>query len=141
MSGTTESEQILPNIEITLKNIQYDKKEKRITINILGFVFIGQYFPKTRLKEVLDDFHASLRKIKVDRDNIYIKDHKSGEKIPEDLKIKQFYSKFKFLEEFKEEEFAKQEFIERLRKEEEIEREKEEIEEVIPPSPEKEEVK
>ncbi|MGQ4875002.1 MAG: hypothetical protein ACP6IY_13125 [Promethearchaeia archaeon] len=141
MSGTTESEQILPNIEIPLKNIQYDKKEKRITINILGFVFIGQYFPRTRLKEVLDDFHASLRKIKVNRDNIYIKDPKSGEKIPEDLKIKQFYSKFKFLEEFKEKEFTKQEFIERLHKEEKIEREKEEIEEVIPLSPEKEEVK
>ena len=33
----------LENLEISLDDMEYDKKEKRISIKILGFTFIGQF--------------------------------------------------------------------------------------------------
>lgn len=76
-------------LEIPLTSVNYDKKEKRISIDVLDFSFIGQYFYSSQLSEILDDLHASLKEVEVDRVNVKVVDPRNNNAIvDQDLKIK-----------------------------------------------------
>ncbi len=55
--------------EIPKERFRYDKSTKILSLDIFDFTFIGYYKKSTRLNEVLDDIHATLRDIQLDRKN------------------------------------------------------------------------
>lgn len=79
------------SLNIPIEKIKYDSKERRISIEILNFTFIGQYFKSTRLSEVLDDFHASLINEPFLRENVRVLDIKTQTYIDQNKKIKELY--------------------------------------------------
>ena len=78
----------ISKLEIPTNKISYDKKTKILSIEILKFMFIGIYKKSARVSKILDDIHASLKEIKINRDEIYFLDLKTNERIPEDAKLR-----------------------------------------------------
>ena len=109
----------LTELVLNTDTIKYDKKEKRITIEILGFTFLGHYLPSEKVSDLLDDVYATLKDISIERERIYVWDVQSETRLAEDMKIKHMPIIEKELADILEREKE-----ERL-KEEEVQREKE----------------
>ncbi|MHA1148920.1 MAG: WD40 repeat domain-containing protein [Promethearchaeota archaeon] len=78
----------MSKLEIPKDKLNYDKKEKRLSIDILDFTFLGQYYTSTILSEILDHFHASLSHLSYERKNIIVIDPITNSPIPENSKVK-----------------------------------------------------
>ncbi|MHA1488658.1 MAG: hypothetical protein ACTSRI_03265 [Promethearchaeota archaeon] len=83
-----ESIQNVSKLEIKNDEIIYDKKSKILSVYILDFIFVGYYKKSTRISKILDDLHASLKDIRLERKNIYILDFKTLKPISELTKLK-----------------------------------------------------
>ncbi len=82
------SVQILSELQIYTDKVQYDKKEKRLTITLTDFTFVGQYKPSALIGTILDDLHASVTVFQVERSNIFLINGITMAHIPEDTKLK-----------------------------------------------------
>ncbi len=70
-----ESTTSVSKLEISINKIFYDKKAKILSIdNILGYTFVGHYKKSTKVKDILDDIHISLRETQIERKDIYFLD-------------------------------------------------------------------
>ncbi|MFX1392044.1 MAG: hypothetical protein ACFFAH_00585 [Promethearchaeota archaeon] len=81
-----ESLSTVSKLEIPIGKVLYDKKSKILSIDIFGFVFVGNYKKSSKISEILDDIYASLKKIKFERSNLYFLD-KNNLKISEKRKL------------------------------------------------------
>jgi len=100
---TLESSQTISKLEIPVNKIFYSKDSKILSVEVLGFTFIGHYKKSTTIGDILDDIFKSLRDIQVERGNIYLLDA-AHLHIPENTKLKNLKIREKvFIEEKKEE--------------------------------------
>ncbi|MFX1477384.1 MAG: hypothetical protein ACFFCI_04560 [Promethearchaeota archaeon] len=83
-----ESLKSILSLEIPTNRMSYDKKTDVLSIQILDFMFVGTYKKSVRISKILDDIHASLREYQVERNEIYIVDFVTSNKIAETLKLK-----------------------------------------------------
>ncbi|MFX1490543.1 MAG: hypothetical protein ACFFBI_15435, partial [Promethearchaeota archaeon] len=83
-----ESLKSLLSLEIPTNRMSYDKKTDVLSIQILDFMFVGTYKKSVRISKILDDIHASLREYQVERNEIYIVDFVTSNKIAETRKLK-----------------------------------------------------
>ncbi|MFX1340318.1 MAG: hypothetical protein ACFFDK_17040, partial [Promethearchaeota archaeon] len=91
--------QTISKLEIPINKIFYNKDSKILSIEVLGFTYIGHYKKSTTIGDILDDIFKSLREIQVERDKIYILDE-AHLHIPENTKLKNLKIKAKvFIEE------------------------------------------
>ena len=97
-----ESSQTIAKIEIPLNKIFYNKDSKVLSIEILGFTFIGYYKKTTTIGDVLDDIYKSLHKIQIERESIFILDA-AHLHVPENTKLKNLKLKEKVIVEEKRE--------------------------------------
>jgi len=109
---TLESSQTISKLEIPVNKIFYSKESKILSVEVLGFTFIGHYKKSSTIGEILDDIFKSLRNIQVERDNIYLLDA-AHLHIPENTKLKNLKIREKV---FIEEKEKKEEKKERKRK-------------------------
>ena len=80
--------QTLQKLEIRADKIVYNKSSKRLSIEILGFTFVGHYTKITTIKTILDEIHKSLKHIQVDRNNLYVLDPINLNPLSESIKLK-----------------------------------------------------
>ncbi|MEE9574045.1 MAG: hypothetical protein V3W20_13405 [Candidatus Neomarinimicrobiota bacterium] len=86
-----ESLETISNLEIPIREIRYDKKSKLLSIDILGFAFVGHYKKSTKISEILDDIYSSLEKVRVERNNLcFMYDYNTP--VPETKKLKDIYN-------------------------------------------------
>ncbi len=78
-------------IEISTKEIYYDKKNKVISIELPDITFIGHYNKSTKLKKLLDDIYSSMKDSGMNRENIRIIDPESHQTLSESLSIKDLF--------------------------------------------------
>jgi hypothetical protein len=97
-----ESSQTISKLEIPVNKIFYNKDSKILSVEILGFTFIGQYKKSTKIREILDDIFKSLPELKIERKNIFLLDA-AHLIIPETTKLKEFKLKVKEVAEEKKE--------------------------------------
>ncbi|MFW9872621.1 MAG: hypothetical protein ACFFG0_05915 [Candidatus Thorarchaeota archaeon] len=83
-----ESLKSILSLEIPTNRMSYDKKTDVLSIQILDFMFVGTYKKSVRISKILDDIHASLREYQVERNEIYIVDFVTSNKIAETRKLK-----------------------------------------------------
>ena len=57
-------------LEIKIDKVLYNKKSKIFSVDIFGFVFVGHYNNSTKIGEILDDIYASLKEIKIEREDL-----------------------------------------------------------------------
>ncbi|MFW9874426.1 MAG: hypothetical protein ACFFG0_15075 [Candidatus Thorarchaeota archaeon] len=76
------------NLEIPTNKIFYDKKTNVFSAEILEFMFVGTYKKSTRIKKILDDIFASLKRIQINRNDLHIIDFVTSTEIPETTKLK-----------------------------------------------------
>ncbi|MFX1445867.1 MAG: hypothetical protein ACFFHV_20820, partial [Promethearchaeota archaeon] len=62
-----ESSQTISKLEIPINKIFYNKDSKILSIEVLGFTYIGHYKKSTTIGDILDDIFKSLREIQVER--------------------------------------------------------------------------
>lgn len=95
-----ESTQTISKIEIPVNKIFYSKDSKILSVEILGFTFVGHYKKSTKIGEVLDDIFKSLPDVQITREDICFLDaiHLV---IPETTKLKDLKLKVKELVEEK----------------------------------------
>ncbi len=94
-----ESSQTVSKIEIPVNKIFYSKDSKVLSVEVLGFTFIGHYKKSSTIGEILDDIFNSLRHIQIERGSIFIIDA-AHLHIPETTKLKNLKIKEKiFIEE------------------------------------------
>ncbi|HEY0089272.1 MAG TPA: hypothetical protein VGB37_10535, partial [Candidatus Lokiarchaeia archaeon] len=82
------SVQTLQKLEIRADKIVYNKSSKRLSVEILGFTFVGHYTKTTTIKTILDEIHESLKQIQIDRNNLYVLDPISLNPLSESIKLK-----------------------------------------------------
>jgi hypothetical protein len=111
------SVQVLSELQIYTDKVQYNKKEKRLTIMLTDFTFVGQYKPSSLIGTILDDLHAALTIFQVERSNIFLIDGKTMARIPEDAKLKEVIVE-------KKEEEEKEEKVEKDEKKKHVKEEK-----------------
>jgi len=97
-----ESSQTISKLEIPINKIFYNKDSKILSIEVLGFTFIGHYKKSITIGEILDDIFKSLRDIQLERGNIYILDE-AHLHVPENTKLKNLKIRAKVFIEEKEE--------------------------------------
>lgn len=119
----------LSELVLNTDDIKYDYKEKRITVEILGFTFLAHYQPSEKISNFLDDIYATLKEVKMNRQNIYIRDHRTQQRLSEDIKIKNLrvlsketYENLKKEEEGSDKEYLKQGIEEQEKLEEFLEK-------------------
>jgi hypothetical protein len=83
-----ESLKIISSLEIPTNKIFYNKKTEVFSAEILDFMFVGTYKKSTRISKILDDIFASLKEIKVERNDLRIIDFVTNTEIPETTKLK-----------------------------------------------------
>jgi len=112
---TLESSQTISKLEIPVNKIFYSKDSKILSVEVLGFTFIGHYKKSTTIGDILDDIFKSLRDIQVERANIYLLDA-AHLHIPENTKLKNLKIREKvFIEEKKEEKEKKKKKVSKVR--------------------------
>jgi len=89
-----ESTQTISKIEIPVNKIFYSKDSKILSVEILGFTFVGHYKKSTKIGEVLDDIFKSLPDVKITREDICFLDA-AHLVIPETTKLKDLKLKLK----------------------------------------------
>jgi hypothetical protein len=78
----------ISKLEILTNKIFYDKKSNVLSIEILNYMFVGNYKKSTRLNKILDDIYASLREMGITRENIRFIDFITNSIFPETTKLK-----------------------------------------------------
>ena len=78
----------ISKLEIPTNKIFYDKKSNVLSIEILNYMFVGNYKKSTRLSKILDDIYASLREMGITRENIRFIDFITNSIFPETTKLK-----------------------------------------------------
>jgi len=76
----------ISRLEIPIDKVLYDKKSKILSVDIFGFVFVGNYKKSAKIGEILDDIYASLKEIKFERSSLCFLD-KNNLKISEKKKL------------------------------------------------------
>jgi hypothetical protein len=74
-------------LEIPTNKIFYDKKSNVLSIEILDYMFVGNYKKSTRLSKILDDIYASLGEIGINRENMRFVDFITNTAFPETTKL------------------------------------------------------
>ena len=82
-----ESAQTISKLEIYVDKMFYNKDTKILSVEFLGFTFIGYYKKSITIGEILDDIFKSLHDVKIERENIYLLDA-AHLHIPETTKLK-----------------------------------------------------
>ena len=83
-----ELSQNITKMEITTDKISYNKKTNILSANIFDFMFVGTYKKNIRISKVLDDIYASLGDVQFEREDIYILDFDTQNKIHGNTKLK-----------------------------------------------------
>ncbi len=113
--------QCLRSLEIPLNKVQYDKDDKRLSIDMGDCTFVSHYKPSAKICLVLDDVYNTLGEVKVARNDLCFIDPVTVKPIPETMKIKDL--------KLQEEEDKKG--IEKKKKAEEIEQSLKSVDELI----------
>ncbi|MHA1764429.1 MAG: hypothetical protein ACTSYC_11845, partial [Promethearchaeota archaeon] len=88
----------ISTLEIFTDKMRHDSKTKTLSIEILDFTFIGHYDSNTRLKKILDDIHACLEDLDMQRENIKIIDSHTQKPLLERMRLKDIVFEEKVLD-------------------------------------------
>jgi len=78
-------------LEIPTNKVQYNKKTKVFSVEILEFMFVGNYKKSIRVSVILDDMFASLSDVQLDRGDLYFLDSNTNTKIHGNTKLKNLF--------------------------------------------------
>ncbi|KKK42638.1 MAG: hypothetical protein Lokiarch_33640 [Candidatus Lokiarchaeum sp. GC14_75] len=78
-------------LEIPTNKVQYNKKTKVFSVEIMDFMFVGNYKKSIRVSIILDDMFASLGENQLDRSDIYFLDPTTDTKIHGNTKLKNLF--------------------------------------------------
>lgn len=70
-----ESISTISKLEIPIDKVFYSKKSKILSVDLIGFVFVGHYKKSAKVSEILDDIFASLKEIKFSRIDLCFLDY------------------------------------------------------------------
>ena len=95
MKMGASSKKVLEKLEIPIQIISYIKSNKRLSIALLDYTFLGHYPLSTRIGDLLDDIHESIIETEVSRENVFFIDANTKDIIDESLKLKNLDIKYK----------------------------------------------
>ena len=78
----------ISSLGILTNKVLYDKKTKVFSVEVLNFMFVGNYKKSIRISKILDDIYASLGDIQLSRSELYFLDFNTGTKIHGNTKLK-----------------------------------------------------
>ncbi len=82
-------------LEIYTNKISYNKKTNVFSVEILNFMFVGNYKKSVRVSQILDDIYDSFGDVIIERDNIYFLDANTRTKVHGNTKLKNIKIKIK----------------------------------------------
>ena len=82
-------------LEIYTNKISYNKKTNVFSVEILNFMFVGNYKKSVRVSQILDDIYDSFGDGILERDNIYFLDANTRTKVHGNTKLKNIKAKSK----------------------------------------------
>lgn len=90
-----ESVKSVSILEIYTNKISYNKKTNVFSVEILNFMFVGNYKKSVRVSQILDDIYDSFGDVIIERDNIYFLDANTRTKVHGNTKLKNIKIKIK----------------------------------------------
>lgn len=78
----------LATLNIPLEKINYNRKNKRLTLKILDFTYIGHYEKKDTIEKLIDDLKELLEERDLERREIILFDKLNNKKLPIDLQFR-----------------------------------------------------
>ena len=90
-----ESVKSVSILEIYTNKISYNKKTNVFSVEILNFMFVGNYKKSVRVSQILDDIYDSFGDVIIERDNIYFVHADTRTKVHGNTKLKNIKIKSK----------------------------------------------